>query len=75
MGFESVVEDNGDIKLKSGNVFKGDPSKIISLLSKKESRLYILPNEPAILRFKPFPSSEEEKIRSLLDLLKKIAGK
>jgi transcription-repair coupling factor (superfamily II helicase) len=75
MGFESVVEDNGDIKLKSGSVFKGDPSKIISLLSKKESRLYILPNEPAILRFKPFPSSEEEKIRSLLDLLKKIAGK
>ncbi|NBU99470.1 MAG: transcription-repair coupling factor, partial [Spirochaetia bacterium] len=75
MGFESVVEDNGDIKLKSGSVFKGDPAKIISLLSQKDSRLYILPNEPAILRFKPLPSSEEEKIRSLLDLLKKIAGK
>jgi transcription-repair coupling factor (superfamily II helicase) len=76
MGFDSILEDNGEIKLKAGTFFKGDSSRIISLISKKESRLSINPNEPNILRFKPItPSTEEEKIKSLLDILKKIAGK
>jgi transcription-repair coupling factor (superfamily II helicase) len=76
MGFDSILEDNVEIKLKAGTFFKGDSSRIISLISKKESRLSINPNEPTILRFKPpTPSTEEEKIKSLLDILKKIAGK
>ena len=76
MGFDSILEDSVEIKLKAGTFFKGDSSRIISLISKKESRLSINPNEPTILRFKPpTPSTEEEKIKSLLDILKKIAGK
>ena len=75
MGFESVLEDNGEIKLKAGSFFKGDSSKIISLISKKESGLYIQPNEPNILRFRLPQDQEEVRIQSLLEILKKIAGK
>jgi transcription-repair coupling factor (superfamily II helicase) len=76
MGFDSILEDTGEIKLKAGNFFKGDSGRIISLISKKDSGLSIHPKEPTILRFKPpIQCSEEEKIKSLLDILKKIAGK
>ena len=51
LGFEFITEDSGEIKLKSGQYFKGDPSKIMKLIVANEG-LSIYPKEPSILRFK-----------------------
>ncbi|MCB1143411.1 MAG: transcription-repair coupling factor [Leptospiraceae bacterium] len=74
IGFESIYEDSGEIKLKSGKYFSGDSSKIIELIGQKSSGLSILPNDPTILRYRPNSTAELNKIIGLLEILKKIAG-
>ena len=71
LGFEFITEDAGEIKLKSGQHFKGDPSKIMKLIVANEG-LSIYPKEPSILRFKPKSSNEKNRLKQLLSLLQRL---
>lgn len=72
LGFEFITEDSGEIKLKSGQYFKGDPSKIMKLIVANEG-LSIYPKEPSILRFKPKSSNEKMRLKQLLSLLQRLS--
>ncbi|MBK8393952.1 MAG: transcription-repair coupling factor [Leptospiraceae bacterium] len=72
LGFEFITEDNGEIKLKSGANFKGDPSKIMKLIVSKEG-LSINPKEPSILRFKLKSQNERARLREVISLLQKLS--
>ena len=73
LGFEFITEDGGDIKLKSGQHFKGDPAKIMKLIVAKEG-LSIQPKEPSILRFKPKNKNEKARLKEIIALLTKISS-
>ncbi len=72
LGFEFITEDAGEIKLKSGANFKGDPSKIMKLIVGKEG-LSIQPKEPSILRFKPKSQNEKARLKEVITLLQKLS--
>ena len=72
MGFESISEIEGEIRLRAGKYFKGDPNKIIQLISKKELGLSIVAGEPNVLRFKPKKQTEREKLIEFYNVLKKL---
>ncbi len=72
LGFEFITEDAGEIKLKSGQHFKGDPSKIMKLIISNEG-LSIQPKEPSILRFKPKSQTEKSRLKEIISLLLKIS--
>ena len=72
LGFEFITEDAGEIKLKSGANFKGDPSKIMKLIVGKEG-LSIQPKEPSILRFKTKSQNEKARLKEVITLLQKLS--
>ncbi|MCE9499087.1 MAG: transcription-repair coupling factor, partial [Leptospira sp.] len=71
LGFETVSEDNGEIKFKSGNYFRGDANKIIKLIG-SASGLYINPAEPNVLRFVIKSNKERERLNEIMSLLFRI---
>ena len=72
LGFEFITEDAGDIKLKSGVSFKGDPSKIMKLIIANQG-LSIQPKEPSVLRFKLRNKDEKSRLKEIITLLKTIS--
>lgn len=72
LGFEFITEDSEEIKLKSGQHFKGDTGKIMKLISSREG-LSIQPKEPSVLRFKPKNKNEKQRLAEILSLLQKIS--
>ncbi|MCC6275746.1 MAG: transcription-repair coupling factor, partial [Leptospiraceae bacterium] len=71
LGFETVSEDKFTVRFKSGEYFKGDPKKIVKLIS-ANSGLSVQPNEPGILRFIPKSKKEKERLEEILQMLEKI---
>jgi transcription-repair coupling factor (superfamily II helicase) len=72
LGFDSISELDGEIRLKAGKYFKGDSSKIIQLISDKKSGLSVLPKEPNVLKFQLTDKQEKKKLTELLKLLTKL---
>ncbi|HMV45129.1 MAG TPA: transcription-repair coupling factor, partial [Leptospiraceae bacterium] len=72
LGFEFITEDNEEIKLKSGQHFKGDTNKIMKLISSREG-LSIQPKEPSVLRYKPKNKKEKQRLTEIFQLLQKIS--
>ncbi|MEM7179854.1 MAG: transcription-repair coupling factor [Spirochaetota bacterium] len=71
IGFDSVLEKDKEICFKSGANFKGEPAKIIALISQGPNP-YIKPGEPAVLRYKPYSEKEDEKLQEVLALIQKL---
>ena len=71
LGFESIIETEKEIKFKAGPHFKGDPQKIIKLISSRIG-VYIQPGEPNILRFKNKSEKQKEKLNQVLQIVKKL---
>lgn len=71
LGFETVSEDKGFIRFKSGEFFKGDPKKIVKLIS-ANTGLSIQPSEPGVLKFLPKHKSEKDRLGEILQILEKI---
>lgn len=72
MGFESILEQEGEICFKSGAHFKGQPEKIIELI-KKDSRAYIDAKDPTTLRYKPYAKKELDRLEEVLGIIKSVA--
>lgn len=71
LGFESIRELEDEIRIKSGEEFKGDASSVVGLLG-KISGLKIHPSEPNVLRYKHSAKTEEEKLMKLQNLLLQV---
>lgn len=73
LGFESIIEIDGELRLKVGNYYKGNPQKIVSLMSKPNSGLYILPADPKVLHYKLNNTTKDNlKLKEVYNLLKKF---
>ncbi len=71
LGFESIRELGDEIRLKSGENFKGDPEALVNLLAKIPG-LKIHPSDPSTLRYKHGARTEEEKLLKLQNLLVQV---
>ncbi|MCB1157221.1 MAG: transcription-repair coupling factor [Leptospiraceae bacterium] len=71
LGFESISEVDSEFRFKAGAYFKGDPQKIIGLVSGK-SGVYINPKEPTILCYKAGSKKEKDRLSEIYKILQKI---
>jgi transcription-repair coupling factor (superfamily II helicase) len=74
LGFESIKEIDDEIRIKSGENFKGDAGSVVGLLSKIPG-LKIHPSEPSVLRYKHSAKTEDEKLLKLQNLLLQVQPK
>lgn len=75
LGFESITEDEGNIRMKAGQHFAGDPERMIQIISDPSSKLSMIPRQPNVLRFTPSSEKTSVRLEGLLKILQKIAGK
>jgi transcription-repair coupling factor (superfamily II helicase) len=73
MGFESITETQGEIRLKAGAYFKGNTDSILKLIQKNIG-LGFVPKEPNVLRYETRSSQDRERIEEILYLLYQMEG-
>ena len=71
VGFESIIEYENEIRLKTGTMFKGNLEPLITMVSSR-SNIMIDPKNPNLLVYKIKNKNEKNKLSSLINLLQKM---